>query len=124
MIERENSFATLILAAGKGTRMKSDLVKVLHPVAARPMLDYVLNLAEHMGSSRVVVIIGHQAELVEDRYGNRGLTLVYQREQLGTGHAVLQAKDAFAGYRGTILLLCGDVPLLKASTVRDLMERH
>jgi UDP-N-acetylglucosamine diphosphorylase/glucosamine-1-phosphate N-acetyltransferase len=124
MIERENSFATLILAAGKGTRMKSDLVKVLHPVAGRPMLDYVLNLAEHMGSSRVVVIIGHQAELVEDRYENRGLTFVYQREQLGTGHAVVQAKDAFAGYRGTILLLCGDVPLLKASTVRDLMERH
>jgi UDP-N-acetylglucosamine diphosphorylase/glucosamine-1-phosphate N-acetyltransferase len=124
MIEVENSFATLILAAGKGTRMKSDLVKVLHPVAGRPMLDYVLNLAEQMGSSRIVVIIGHQAELVEDRYGSRRLAFVYQREQLGTGHAVMQAKEAFAGYRGTILILCGDVPLLKVSTVRDLMDRH
>ncbi|HET6489201.1 MAG TPA: NTP transferase domain-containing protein [Syntrophales bacterium] len=124
MIEGENSFATLILAAGKGTRMKSDLVKVLHPVAGRPMLDYVLNLAEQMGSSRIVVIIGHQAELVEDRYGSRGLSFVYQREQLGTGHAVMQAKEAFAAYRGTILILCGDVPLLKVSTVRDLMDRH
>ncbi len=119
-----NAFATLILAAGKGTRMKSDLVKVLHPVAGRPMLDYVLNLAERMGSARISLIIGHQAELVESRYGNRGLTFVYQREQLGTGHAVLQAAQAFAGYRGTILILCGDVPLLQASTVRDLMDRH
>jgi UDP-N-acetylglucosamine diphosphorylase/glucosamine-1-phosphate N-acetyltransferase len=124
MIEGEYSFATLILAAGKGTRMKSDLVKVLHPVAGRPMLDYVLNLAEEMGSGKIAVIIGHQAELVEDRYGTRGLVFVYQREQLGTGHAVLQARGAFAGYRGTILILCGDVPLLQVSTVRDLMERH
>ena len=81
-------------------------------------------LAEQMGSSRIAVIIGHQAELVEERYANRGLAFVYQREQLGTGHAVLQATEAFAGYRGTILILCGDVPLLRASTIRDLMERH
>lgn len=119
-----NAFATLILAAGKGTRMKSDLVKVLHPVAGRPMLDYVLNLAEQMGSARIALIIGHQAELVEARYGNRGLAFVYQREQLGTGHAVRQAREVFAGYRGTILILCGDVPLLQVSTVRDLMDRH
>ncbi len=118
------SFATLILAAGKGTRMKSELVKVLHPVAGRPMLDYVLELAEQMDSSRIAVIIGHQAELVEERYAYRGLTFVYQREQLGTGHAVLQAKNVFAGYRGTILILCGDVPLLQDSTVQNLMERH
>lgn len=124
MKAEDKTFATLILAAGKGTRMKSDLVKILHPVAGRPMLDHVLNLAERMGSARISLIIGHQAELVESRYGNRGLTFVYQREQLGTGHAVLQAAEAFAGYRGTILILCGDVPLLQASTVRDLMDRH
>jgi UDP-N-acetylglucosamine diphosphorylase/glucosamine-1-phosphate N-acetyltransferase len=121
---REKTYAALILAAGKGTRMKSDLVKVLHPVAGRPMLDYVLNLADEMGSSRIAVIIGHQAELVEARYADRGLTFVYQREQLGTGHAVLQAAQAFADYRGTILILCGDVPLLQASTVRDLVDHH
>ncbi len=124
MKTEDKTFATLILAAGKGTRMKSDLVKVLHPVAGRPMLDYVLNLAEQMGSSRIALIIGHQAELVESRYGSRGLTFVYQREQLGTGHAVLQAAEAFEDYRGTILILCGDVPLLQVSTVRDLMDRH
>lgn len=120
----DKTCAALILAAGKGTRMKSDLVKVLHPVAGRPMLDYVLDLAGQMGSSRVAVVIGHQAELVEERYRNRGLTFVYQREQLGTGHAVLQAAGVFAGYSGTILILCGDVPLLRASTVRELMDRH
>ena len=124
MSEEDKAFATLILAAGKGTRMKSDLVKVLHPVAGRPMLDYVLNLAERMGSSRIAVIVGHQAELVEARYGSRGLAFVYQREQLGTGHAVLQAAEAFKDYRGTILILCGDVPLLRASTIRELMDRH
>lgn len=124
MKTEEKMFATLILAAGKGTRMKSDLVKVLHPVAGRPMLDYVLNLAEHAGTSRITVVIGHQAELVEARYANRGLTFVYQREQLGTGHAVLQAAGAFEGYRGTILILCGDVPLLQAATVRGLMDHH
>ncbi|MGB4548540.1 MAG: NTP transferase domain-containing protein [Syntrophales bacterium] len=120
----DKTCAALILAAGKGTRMKSDLVKVLHPVAGRPMLDYVLDLAGQMGSSRVAVVIGHQAELVEERYRNRGLTFVYQREQLGTGHAVLQAAGVFAGYSGTILILCGDVPLLQISTVRALMDRH
>ena len=124
MKTEDKTFATLILAAGKGTRMKSDLVKVLHPVAGRPMLDYVLSLAEQMGSSRIAVVIGHQAELVEARYAHRGLTFVYQREQLGTGHAVLQAAGAFAGYKGTILILCGDVPLLQASTLRALMDRH
>ena len=127
MKEAEKSmtdFVAVILAAGKGTRMKSDLVKVLHPVAGRPMLDYVLNLAEHAGTSRITVVIGHQAELVEARYANRGLTFVYQREQLGTGHAVLQAAGAFEGYRGTILILCGDVPLLQAATVRGLMDLH
>ncbi len=124
MKTEDKTFATMILAAGKGTRMKSDLVKVLHPVAGRPMLDYVLSLAEQMGSSRIAVIIGHQAELVEARYANRGLTFVYQREQLGTGHAVLQAAEAFKGYRGTILILCGDVPLLKATTIRELMDSH
>ncbi|HTZ40574.1 MAG TPA: NTP transferase domain-containing protein [Syntrophales bacterium] len=124
MTGQEKPFATLILAAGKGTRMKSELVKVLHPVDGRPMLDYVLNLAGHLGSGRIVVIIGHQSDLVEERYKNRGLVFVYQREQLGTGHAVLQAKDAFAGYRGTILILCGDVPLLQASTMNNLMDRH
>lgn len=120
----DKTCAALILAAGKGTRMKSDLVKVLHPVAGRPMLDYVLDLAGQMGSSRVAVVIGHQAELVEERYRNRGLTFVYQSEQLGTGHAVLQAAGVFAGYSGTILILCGDVPLLQISTVRALMDRH
>jgi UDP-N-acetylglucosamine diphosphorylase/glucosamine-1-phosphate N-acetyltransferase len=117
-------FSTLILAAGKGTRMKSDLVKVLHPVAGQPMLSYAVDLARLAGSEKIVAVIGHQSELVEEQYGNQNLIFVYQREQMGTGHAVLQARDAFFGYDGAILILCGDVPLLKPATIQALMETH
>lgn len=116
--------STLILAAGKGTRMKSDLVKVLHCVAGRPMLSYTVDLARLAGSEKIVAVIGHQAELVEEQYGHQDLIFVYQREQMGTGHAVLQAKDAFAGYDGAVLILCGDVPLLKLGTLQALMKTH
>jgi UDP-N-acetylglucosamine diphosphorylase/glucosamine-1-phosphate N-acetyltransferase len=116
--------STLILAAGKGTRMKSDLVKVLHPLRGKPLLTYSLDLARAVGSKKIVVVVGHQADLVRERFKNQRLFFVEQVQQLGTGHAVLQAKDHFDGYRGTILILCGDVPCLKASTVQRFIAHH
>jgi len=98
---------TLILAAGKGTRMGSDLAKVLHRIHGRPLLDYVVEVAEAAGSEEIVVIVGHQADLVREIFAGRNLAFVEQREQLGTGHAVLQAREAFAGYDGDVLILCG-----------------
>ena len=108
---------TLILAAGKGTRMGSDLAKVLHRIHGRPLLDYVLEVAKAAGSEEIIVIIGHQADLVRETFAGSGLVFVEQREQLGTGHAVLQARESFAGYDGNVLILCGDVPLLPLATV-------
>ncbi len=122
--QEKREYATLILAAGKGTRMKSDLAKVLHPVHGKPMLDHVVAVAREIGSLKIGVIIGHQADLIQETYKGEGLTFILQKEQLGTGHAVLQARQAFSSFRGTMIILCGDVPLLRSSTVRKMMEHH
>jgi UDP-N-acetylglucosamine diphosphorylase/glucosamine-1-phosphate N-acetyltransferase len=116
--------ATIILAAGKGTRMKSDLPKVLHPLNNRPMIHYVINVAEEIGSTKTVLIVGHRKELVMDAVKDRDVEFAVQSPQLGTGHAVLQAKSFFDGYDGDVLVLSGDVPLLQAETIRKLTQIH
>ncbi len=116
--------AAIILAAGKGTRMKSSLAKVLHSLHGRPLLRYPVAVAREVGSADIAVVVGHQAQLIEETMEGDDLVFVHQREQLGTGHAVLQARDHFRNFKGTILILCGDVPLLRASTVRELLDRH
>ncbi len=113
---------TLILAAGKGTRMKSKLPKVLHKVCGKPMLQYVIEAAKKAGSEREVVVIGSGAELVERTFS--GVEFVLQAEQLGTGHAVLSAKDKFANTKGTVLILCGDTPLLTSELLKNFTETH
>ena len=117
-------FSTIILAAGKGTRMKSDLAKVLHPLCGAPMLTYPVAAARAAGSEKIVVVIGHQAEQIREKFRDQGLIFVEQRELLGTGHAVLQAAKAFRDYDGAIVILCGDVPLILPGTVKTLYERH
>lgn len=125
MIDNEKKqLSAVILAAGKGTRMKSDLAKVLHTLCGRPMLAYSVDVARAVGVEKIVVIIGHQGDLVKRVFHDQGLIFVEQSVQLGTGHAVLQASDIFQGYEGTILILCGDVPLLKVSTVQNLLRNH
>jgi UDP-N-acetylglucosamine diphosphorylase/glucosamine-1-phosphate N-acetyltransferase len=116
--------SAIILAAGKGKRMKSDLAKVLHPLCGKPMLTYSVDAARALKVEKIVVIIGHQAGLVRETFKDEGLIFVEQREQLGTGHAVLQARDVFRSYDGIILILCGDVPMLSHSTIRTLLEVH
>ncbi len=112
------------MAAGKGTRMKSDLVKVLHPVAGTPMLAFPLNLARSLQPDRVAVVVGFQRHWVRERFGAEDLLFVDQEEQLGTGHAVLTASPAFQNFRGTVLILCGDVPLLTRETVTKFIQFH
>jgi bifunctional UDP-N-acetylglucosamine pyrophosphorylase / glucosamine-1-phosphate N-acetyltransferase len=115
----------VVLAAGKGTRMKSALPKVLHRVAGRPMIEYVLDTAGGLQPSSITVVVGHQAETLKRALSEQpGLTFVVQEPQLGTGHAVLQAETALAGKPGTLILLSGDVPLLTRSTLEMLAERH
>lgn len=120
----KTSISSLILAAGKGTRMQSDLAKVLHPLCGKPMLAFVLETAKAVGSERIVLVIGHQAQLVREAFAGEGVQFVEQREQLGTGHAVLQAAENFRDYQGNVLILCGDVPLLKSSTLDELIAFH
>jgi bifunctional UDP-N-acetylglucosamine pyrophosphorylase/glucosamine-1-phosphate N-acetyltransferase len=108
--------AAVVLAAGKGTRMKSSRAKVLHEVAGRPLAYYPVKRALELGAERVVVVVGHQAEAVEAALRaalpDAPLRFALQREQLGTAHAVLQAKPAMRGFSGPILILSGDTPLL------------
>ena len=101
----------VILAAGKGTRMRSKLPKVLHKVGGKEMLQHVIDAATLAGAEEKVVIVGHEAELVEEMVGTQG-KIALQAEQLGTGHAVMQTKEALAGFTGTAMILCGDTPLL------------
>jgi bifunctional UDP-N-acetylglucosamine pyrophosphorylase/glucosamine-1-phosphate N-acetyltransferase len=117
------NIATIILAAGKGTRMKSDLVKVLHPLLGVPMLSYPIDLSLNgIKAEKTVVVVGHQADLIKERFKDPHVQFVLQREQLGTGHAVLQAVPLLRGFTGMILILCGDVPLVKANTLLSFME--
>ena len=121
---KENKFCAVILAAGKGTRMKSDLDKVLHVLEGKPLLHYCLQSAQLAGAEKIIVIVGHQADLVRQKFSQSGCIFVEQNPQLGTGHAVLQAKETLAGYSGKTVILCGDVPLLKPSTIKSLIENH
>jgi UDP-N-acetylglucosamine diphosphorylase/glucosamine-1-phosphate N-acetyltransferase len=116
--------STIVLAAGKGTRMNSDQAKVLHHLCGEPMLAYSLRLAKAIHSEKIVVIVGHQAERVRGIFPLPELDFVDQEPQLGTGHAVLQARNHFCDYTGMILILCGDVPCLKTETVQSLIGHH
>jgi bifunctional UDP-N-acetylglucosamine pyrophosphorylase/glucosamine-1-phosphate N-acetyltransferase len=115
--------AAIILAAGKGTRMKSDLHKVLHPIAGRPMLLHLLASVDALAPERVVVVTGAGREQVEAAVTPLGATTALQAEQLGTGHAVAQAEAALAGFEGAVLILYGDVPLVSATTMRRMLDR-
>ncbi|MCM2264229.1 MAG: bifunctional UDP-N-acetylglucosamine diphosphorylase/glucosamine-1-phosphate N-acetyltransferase GlmU [Desulfuromonadales bacterium] len=118
------ALAAVILAAGQGTRMKSALPKVLHPVAGQPMLTHVVASARGAGAAPVVAVIGHGAEQVKAAFASAGVTFALQAEQLGTGHALQCAAPALAGFAGDLLLLCGDVPLLRAETLVNLLAHH
>jgi UDP-N-acetylglucosamine pyrophosphorylase len=119
-----SKLATAIMAAGKGTRMKSDLPKVLHKLNGRSMIHYVIDLAEKINSQKIVLIIGHKKELVEDECKDRPVEFAVQSPQLGTGHAVQVTEPAFKGYDGDILVLSGDVPLLTEKSIRTLIDDH
>lgn len=116
------SFTTLILAAGKGTRMKSDLAKVLNEMAGKPLVHYVINAAKELGSQKIVLIIGHQAEKVKESTAEFGVSYALQEEQLGTGHAVMQAKSFVDDEENDVLVLLGDVPLITVETLRSLYK--
>ena len=117
--------AAVILAAGKSTRMESDLPKVLHEVCGRPMLSYVIDACREAGAERIIVVVGHRRELVTEAYADAAdITWVHQAEQHGTGHAVMVCEEALAGFAGHVLVIAGDMPLIRASTLRALLGEH
>jgi len=120
----KRKLATIILAAGKGTRMRSDLAKVLHYICGKPMLFYPLELARNAGSEIIVAVVGHQSDIIRKKVKDRDIIFVEQKEQLGTGHAILQTRDVLKDFEGDILILCGDVPLLLPSTIEALIGCH
>ena len=117
--------AVVVLAAGKGTRMKSGRAKVLHEVHGRPMVDYVMASASEIAGTDVVVVVGHQAEAVKAAVLERHEALfAVQSEQLGTGHAVMCARHSIGDSTRQVVILCGDVPLVTSATLRRLLEAH
>lgn len=115
-------FAAIILAAGKGTRMKSNLHKVLHPIAGKPMLMHLLDSFTELQPQRTVVVVGDRREQIDGALEGRGIATALQDPQHGTAHAALQAREALAGFSGHILVTFGDVPMVSAATVRKLTD--
>ena len=125
---KQEPFITLVMAAGKGKRMLDpDLPKVMYRVNGTPMVDHVVDLAFEIGSRRIVVIVGFKRELVvdhlTDKYG-KSIEFAVQAEQLGTGHAVMQTEPVVGKFEGDLLVLSGDVPILRASTLSELLRIH
>jgi bifunctional UDP-N-acetylglucosamine pyrophosphorylase/glucosamine-1-phosphate N-acetyltransferase len=122
---KDAEFAAIVLAAGQGTRMKSALPKVLHPVCGLPMVAHVVRAAQRAGASRVIVVVGHGREIVERdlaaRFGD-AVTTALQAEPKGTGHAALCALPALEGYDGAVVVLAGDTPLLPAEAIATLVR--
>ena len=119
----QRRFAVIILAAGQGTRMRSDTHKVLHPIASRPLLLHLLDRVDALGAERKVVVLGKGREQVEAALTGRDVTIAIQAEQKGTGHAVQQAANALAGYDGPVVILYGDTPFVETSTLRRMLDR-
>jgi bifunctional UDP-N-acetylglucosamine pyrophosphorylase/glucosamine-1-phosphate N-acetyltransferase len=117
-----NQYA-IVLAAGQGTRMKSKKHKVLHEVCGKPMVEHVIDLIQLLHMNQPIVIIGHGADAVKETLGDRA-EFILQAEQLGTGHAVMQAVPILDGKPGTTLVICGDTPLITATTIQRLIEQH
>lgn len=113
----------VVLAAGKGTRMKSRLYKVMHPVCGKPMIEHVIDLLEGMSLANLVVVIGHGAEAVRERLGAR-VQYAHQKEQLGTAHAVWTSRDILQNEDGVTLVLNGDTPLVTKETLQSLLAHH
>jgi len=116
------SFAVVVLAAGKGTRMKSALPKVLHPLLGRPLVTYAARAAQQAGAERVVVVVGHGAEAVQQALGPLGVRTALQAEQLGTAHALASARPELADWDGPVVVTMGDAPLISSATLRGLAE--
>ena len=120
----QKQLAVIILAAGRGTRMNSDLPKVLHPIGGLPMITRVVRTAQALQADRIVPILGYKHELVQSALKDDSVECALQLEQLGTAHAVLQCRNILKDFSGNVLILYGDVPLIKVDTLANLLSLH
>lgn len=118
------ALAVVVLAAGQGTRMRSPLAKVLHPLAGSPLIAHVLTAVQPLAPQHLLAVVGHQADAVRRACERFGACCVVQEPQLGTGHAVAQTETVLRDFNGDVLVLCGDVPLLRTTTLRRLLDEH
>ena len=116
--------AAIILAAGKGERMESDIPKVLHRIRGRPMISILIDTLARLNFARLIVVIGYKGEMVKDELSEHPVSFVWQHEQLGTAHAVQMARDVLGDFTGTTLVALGDVPFLSARSIELLFEVH
>ena len=119
----QSIFSVVILAAGQGTRMRSDMHKVLHPIAGKPMLMHLIDTVDQLGAERRVVVVGKGRDQVEVALNGRGVGIAHQAEQKGTGHAVQQTEQALAGFNGPVLILYGDTPFVTRATLERMLDR-
>ena len=124
LINQQQPLTTVIMAAGKGTRMKSDLPKVLHLVDDKPMLLHVIDLARQLNSDKIIAILGYKKDLAIETIASENVDYVIQETQLGTGHAVQQTESLLKDFCGDVLVLSGDVPLLRKSTIDKMLKIH
>lgn len=124
ILDNNKPLAVIILAAGKGTRMDSDLPKVLHPIGELPMIARVVQTAQELNASRILPVLGFKHELVQSALKDEPVECVLQLQQLGTAHAVLQCHDNLQKFNGNVLILYGDVPLITVETLAKLLSAH
>ena len=124
-MKMSQQLAVVIMAAGKGTRMqRDDIPKVCNLILDKPLIQYVVDQAKSLAASKIICIVGHQQEVVRETLKNEPVLFAEQLEQLGTGHAVLQTADLLKDFDGDVIVLSGDVPLLKGSTLEALLANH
>ncbi|MDH5509022.1 MAG: NTP transferase domain-containing protein [Nitrospinota bacterium] len=122
--EMPEKLGVVIMAAGKGTRMKSDLPKALHMIGGKPLVMWVVEAARPLGPDRIVAVVGHEREMVMERLAGEEVEFAVQEPQLGTGHALACAGEAFYGFKGVVLVLSADVPAIKPETLERLLEER
>lgn len=115
----------VVMAAGKGTRMKSDLPKVLYPVCNRPMIEYVLDALDNADIGKILVVVGYRSGLVRETLAHRkNLVFVEQTEQLGTGHAVMVCREELQSHNGSVMVVAGDCPMIQVSSIKELFKAY
>ena len=119
-----SNLSVVIMAAGRGTRMNSDLPKVLHELSGKTLLNHVISTSLKLNPKRIVVVVGHEAQMVRDSVPNKNILFSIQKEQKGTGHAIMQTSEHLEGFDGNTLVLSGDVPLIKKDTLLSLIQKQ